>query len=275
MKTTSWILFCATCVACAQAGGGGGGTPDAFYVPPQPDARTFAQPDAFVIPPTPDARPLPPLPDAAPAGDVDARPINVPDANTTATADATAATADATAACTAPSSYDETTLDSPAAYSSLDDNNDKYDIQEIIGGLTTTATPDLLDIQLYAGSGSLSGGLAKNTTYTVDSDDMDYSTCGLCILIYTGTSTDGSGDPTETATFMATGGSVKFSSLGSQSTGKGTITGTLTGATFQQVTIDPMSLETTVVGSCTTAVPGPITFTSPTLVCDDTGENCM
>jgi len=96
---------------------------------------------------------------------------------------------------------------------------------------------DAVQFELYPGFGALAGGLNPGV-YTISGDDLNYSTCGLCVLLF------GNGsDP-----YFITGGTVTLTSV------NGNLTGTLSNATFQQVTIDSNYVSTPVPGGCQSSI---------------------
>ena len=93
---------------------------------------------------------------------------------------------------------------------------------------------DYLDIQLYTGFGVFTNGI-KAGTYQLTGDELDYATCGVCVLIRTDTTST-----TITDSYMATGGTVVISEISPSQ-----LTGTLTNVTFTHVTIDDTTFEST------------------------------
>ena len=145
------------------------------------------------------------------------------DADVDATADASAdADVDATADASAEASTDA---------GSTGGAQDYYIYQ---GDLN--ADPDTLDIELYTGFGVFKNGI-KAGTYTLSGDELNYATCGLCVLIYTDVS---GGTPTDT--YLATGGTVTISTL------QPTLTGTLSNVTFTHVDINSSTFQSMPVG---------------------------
>jgi hypothetical protein len=85
---------------------------------------------------------------------------------------------------------------------------------------------DEIEIQLWSGFGALSAGFA-NGTYPIAGDELQFATCGVCVFINTNRT-----DPqTYEDDYFATGGSVTLSSV------QGNLTGTVTGLTFEHVTL--------------------------------------
>ena len=109
--------------------------------------------------------------------------------------------------CTASATYAGIITDGgappTATYTGPDDAGDpaeyEYDAQ-----LNNDPEFDYLDIELYAGSGVFANGIDAGT-YTLSGADLQYSSCGLCVLVMTDTDPN-SGQPTDT--YLATGGTV-------------------------------------------------------------------
>ena len=111
------------------------------------------------------------------------------------------------------------------------------DVYQYTGDLNSN--PDNLDIEIYAGYGVFQNGV-KLGKYTLAGNELDYATCGLCVLVFAGGQ-----DP-----YMATGGTVELTSV------QGTFSGTLTNVTFTHVSIDPNTFESTPLGDgCNTSIP--------------------
>jgi hypothetical protein len=109
---------------------------------------------------------------------------------------------------------------------------------------------DELELQLWAGYGALENGFASGT-YPITGDELRYSTCGVCVFL----STDRTDESTYVDDYFATGGTVTLTSV------DGVLTGSVSGLTFEHVTLD--SGDTEPVGDgCDTAV-GAATFTAP------------
>lgn len=99
------------------------------------------------------------------------------------------------------------------------------------------ADPDVLDVEIYAGFGVFTNGI-KTGTFNLTGAELDYATCGLCVLVLTDTS---GGSATDT--YMATGGTVTIDTISPT-----TISGSLSNVTFTHVTIDANTFESTPVG---------------------------
>lgn len=97
--------------------------------------------------------------------------------------------------------------------------------------------PTLLSLELYAGAGAFTGSKTiKTGTFQLSGDEVNYATCGVCVLLYTQFDSQ---MMTIVDSYMATGGTVKLTSV------NGTLTGTITDATFEHVQIDPDTFEST------------------------------
>ena len=121
--------------------------------------------------------------------------------------------------------------------------NDPSDDVMVMRAPLQTGTPfDEIEIQLWAGYGALAGGFA-NGTYPIAGDELQFSTCGVCVFINSQRS-----DPqTYIDDYFATGGSVTLSSV------TGNLTGTFAGLTFEHVTV-AMGMTAPVGDGCVTAV---------------------
>ena len=99
------------------------------------------------------------------------------------------------------------------------------------------ATPgDALELQLFSNLGVFesSGGFVTGT-FQLAGDELNYRTCGLCVLIYE--NVDASGN--YRGAYMATSGTVTLTSVATK------LTGTLSDIKLQHVTINPTSFEST------------------------------
>lgn len=97
--------------------------------------------------------------------------------------------------------------------------------------------PTLLSLELYAGAGAFTGSKTiKTGTFQIAGDEANYATCGVCVLLYTQFDSQAM---SIADSYMATGGTVKLTSV------NGTLTGTITDAKFEHVQIDPDTFEST------------------------------
>ncbi|HPH66905.1 MAG TPA: hypothetical protein PLF40_14220 [Kofleriaceae bacterium] len=124
--------------------------------------------------------------------------------------------------------------------------------------LTATATPDAIFVDFYSGYAPFGTETAPTPlvtgTYQISGDQLNFATCGVCVTAAAKlTQNSNAGD------FMATGGTVDVTMAGNAV--GGTLTLKLTNVTFEQVTIDEATLESTPVGNnCKTKV-GNMTYT--------------
>jgi hypothetical protein len=111
---------------------------------------------------------------------------------------------------------------------------------------------DELDIQLYSGLGVFPTGITPGT-YTLAGADLDYSTCGLCVLIYENIDAQ----TNYRGVYMATGGTVTLTSV------DGHFAGSADHLTFEHVNIDENTLVSTPdPDDCRSAVDG-VSFDVP------------
>lgn len=108
---------------------------------------------------------------------------------------------------------------------------------------------DRLEIQLFNGYGVFQTGIAPGT-YTIEGAELDFQTCGLCVLIR------GDVDPTTNKgrqDLFATGGTVTIDEVGPS--GSGRFRGSLEAVTLQHVWIDPNTFHVEPVDDgCTTSI---------------------
>jgi len=114
-----------------------------------------------------------------------------------------------------------------------------------VGLLNADVKPNAITVEFYAGYGVFAGGIASGT-YSINGDELQYATCGLCVLVYGDVDTVGGTPPG--AIYMATGGQVDVTSV------VGNLTLSLSNVTFHKITIDPVTFVSTPVGACTTQV---------------------
>jgi hypothetical protein len=99
----------------------------------------------------------------------------------------------------------------------------------LMGDLPATdGTTDAVSIELYKGYGVFTNGFAPGS-YLLAGEELDYATCGLCVLLYGNIDTTAK---TIGSYYMATGGSVTITET---VTG---VVGTGTNLTFEHVQID-------------------------------------
>jgi hypothetical protein len=195
--------------------------------------------------------------DSGSSSDPDAAP-NVP------SADAAPGTADAAPSADAPASAcsvstadfgDKGALTGGAFFddsTTADDASD--DVLEFDALLETASPADGISVILYAGYGAFSAGAIMPGTYEISGEELDFATCGVCVLLATNATADGHEDD-----YMATGGTVTITAAGTAV--GGTLSGTLTNVQFHHVTIDPQTGETTQAADTCTSAMSNATFT--------------
>jgi hypothetical protein len=241
----TFVTVLAMVAACSTTTGNGddddGTTIDATVVQ-LPDAAV-ATPDAPVA--TPDA--MLSAPDAAAGVDaavgVDAAAGVVAAAEPDAAAgvDAAAGPDAAASVCLADASYGAATLSNQIAQS------DAGTSQLLYGGfLNADATPDAVQIELYAGFGAFTSAPIQPGTYPLTGAELNYATCGVCVRLLTDISMGSASD----AGYLATGGTLTITSVTPN------ITGTLSNLTFQHVNIapSPSFMSTPHPDLCTSAI---------------------
>jgi hypothetical protein len=184
---------------------------------------------------------------------IDARTVGT-DSDTTGT--------DGSGACTAATSYTAALTDANSGAetsgSGFDDAALENGTAHVIqggGGLDTSAAPDYLTIELWAGYGAFTGADISATTVTISGDETDYYTCGACLVLYTDLTDDGSGGVNFAHTYMAQSGQLTLTSV------SGTLSGSLTNVALANATFDDTNYVTTPVGDCNTTISG--TFSMP------------
>lgn len=124
------------------------------------------------------------------------------------------------------------------------------DVIVMLAPLQTGIPFDELEIELWAGFGALADGIADGD-YPIMGDDLQYSTCGICVFI----SSQRTDPEAYVDDYFATGGTLHLTSV------MGNLTGSINDLTFEHVTVD--SGRTIPVGDgCVTAV-AHATFTAP------------
>ncbi len=216
-------------------------------------------PDAHLAGGTPDAGNLPTI--DAPHATIDAPSGTTIDAPTSGTIDAPAAMT-----CEADPSYSGEPMMEQAG-SDVNATSMTVDFENYFGALNADTAPDLLDIELYAMTGVFTAAITPGT-YTLSGDELNYATCGLCVLIYANATFDSStGDLTGADQYyLATGGSVTITSVADNTAGTGTLTGTLNNITFDHVTIDSTTFTSTPVGDSCESMITSMPFTAPVTV---------
>ncbi len=119
-------------------------------------------------------------------------------------------------------------------------------------GLSSATPPDVIYVEFYSGFTPF-GTLAAPTaavpgTYPLTGEQLQYSSCGVCITAGAKVLQDGS----NSGDFMATGGSVKITTNGAAV--GGTLAVELSNVTFEEVTFNDMGVSTPVGNGCNTKV---------------------
>jgi hypothetical protein len=184
----------------------------------------------------------------------DARPIVVIDAGLPIVIDATppppdarefAACTPAVQACSTAATDSYCNLMAPA--NAQAQTNAAGDSVQGIVPANTDATPDFVSIELYQGFGVFTGAIEPGV-YDLTGEEAQYATCGACVLIHADvTGLPSAYNPTEY--YMATGGTLVLDSV------EGDLVGAVYDATFQRVTIDGTTYQSTPTDpACTTAL---------------------
>jgi hypothetical protein len=170
------------------------------------------------------------------------------DGNTADAATRDAATRDAAArdgsspmdsvstACSALASYGNVTIGTQFAKDVPMDSQTGDHVELYLGQLDGDPDPDLLDVELYAGFGDFFGSDIHTGTYALTDFDASYTTCTVCVVIWTNTTMQGSFGTSVTVTdyYMANGGTLTLTSVAN------TLQGSISNATFTHVFKAPM-----------------------------------
>jgi hypothetical protein len=153
---------------------------------------------------------------------------------------------DAGGTCAAPASFASPTLASQVA-EFFPGNQNTADQVEFIANLNAT---DFIDISLVDGAAPFSGDtIGAPETIPLTGNQLQFSTCGGCVIVVANCTTCTlSSDTFDGTPYMATAGTLTINDVNPS------ITGTLTNATFGEVTIDNNGVTTPVPGGCTTAI---------------------
>lgn len=109
------------------------------------------------------------------------------------------------------------------------------------------ATPDVLDVRLFAGFGAFETAAIAPGTYPIAGPEIEFSTCGVCVLIQGDYLAPGK------QYLMAQSGTLTITELGAS--GTGAFRATLTDATFVHVSIDTTTSVSTIIDDgCTTSL---------------------
>jgi hypothetical protein len=164
--------------------------------------------------------------------------------------------------CASPTRYTQTTISGAVGQTIVGQSSYEEDVR---GTLVAGTTPDILDIDLVSTFADFPGDITTGTFHLTAADGQ-YLTCGICILIHAKSTIDnGTGQIKAQATYLANSGTLTLTSVADKTTGVGTIAGSIANATFRQVTIDPATFLSTVVGSCATSLPS-LTFSVPSTI---------
>lgn len=113
------------------------------------------------------------------------------------------------------------------------------------GALDSTMTPDVLQVELYAGFAAFQGADITAKTIQLSGDELNYKSCGACVRVFADVPQMGDSP----AQYFATGGTLQLTSV------SGSLQGTLTNVTLEKVTVDPNDFTSTPVGDgCTTKI---------------------
>jgi len=122
------------------------------------------------------------------------------------------------------------------------------DVLEADALLETGQPSDGVSVILYAGYGAFSAGAITAGTYQITGDELDFATCGVCVIIGTNFTSTGHDDD-----YMATGGTVTLTSVGTKV--GDTLAGSISNVQFHHATIDPQTGATTIAAdTCTTSI---------------------
>jgi hypothetical protein len=157
--------------------------------------------------------------------------------------DAAPAGADAdVSSCTVPQSFGAVTaLGNLEASQANQQGSTELKVYRLSGRLDDAEIRDALQISLFDGVGVFAGGVAEPGTYTLAGAETRFDTCGACVTVI-GDIVPGMG-PTQF--FIAQSGTLQIDSI------QGTMSGTLTGATFAEFELGSSDL---VAGGCQTAI---------------------
>jgi hypothetical protein len=101
---------------------------------------------------------------------------------------------------------------------------------------------------LYAGSGAFTGTTIEPGTYPINAAESSYDTCGVCVLIFADTTSNGTTLQFR-ASYLANAGTVTITEVSPK------LVATFTNLKFRHVDIDPQTNVSTVVNDgCQTAI---------------------
>lgn len=124
--------------------------------------------------------------------------------------------------CTASSTYTAVAAGSDSQFAGSDGElgatgSNAYQVYWA-GIMDATNSPDFLQLSLVNGRGAFSGGIVP-ANVTLADEELDPSTCGACILLFTNLFRNSSNQVDFTDLYLVTGGSVSVSSVEGQFTG--------------------------------------------------------
>ncbi len=105
----------------------------------------------------------------------------------------------------------------------------------IIFETVLTDDVDMVSLQFFNGYGAFTNGVVPGV-YTLSGADLNYETCGACVLMYA------NADSEDGQVYMATGGTLTLTSV------EGRFTGSLSDFTFEHVTVNENTFHSTPVG---------------------------
>ncbi|HUQ04716.1 MAG TPA: hypothetical protein VM261_19580 [Kofleriaceae bacterium] len=174
----------------------------------------------------------------------------------------------APAACTAPSSFGDAGALTAEAFFVPDvdegtDDGATDDLLVLFAPLETGATPDVIELRLFAGYGAFAGGAIRTGTFQLTGPELDVLECGICAGVITDTTMDGYADD-----YLPTGGTLELTAIGTAAGQM--LTGRLTNLTFRHTIVAEDGTSTPADDTCATMVTS-ATF-SATLVMDPGGD---
>jgi hypothetical protein len=118
--------------------------------------------------------------------------------------------------------------------------------QYYLGGLDTANPGDYLDIELFAMFGAFGSGDIAPGTYALQGDEIDYNSCGTCVLLWPqllvgsdGSLTGLTSDYISNHQYMATAGSITLTTVSGSN-----FAGSISGVQFKHVNYDASGTQT-------------------------------
>lgn len=109
------------------------------------------------------------------------------------------------------------------------------------------ATPDVLEVGLFAGFGAFESAAIAPGIYEIAGREIQYASCGVCVTLHGDYLSPGR------QLLMAQSGTLDITELGPS--GAGAFRATFTDATFVRVSIDPATSESTIIDDgCATSL---------------------